>query len=91
MNLSEQLGFNLGLTWVQPVFWNASYAPVVNLSTGQPAVFTLTGDANDWASNFSTPFFSVQQGSGGWLSADPPVVGLCLVWAVCLFPLSPFR
>jgi hypothetical protein len=26
------------------------------------------GDASDWASNFSSQFFSVQQ-SGGWFSA----------------------
>ena len=31
------------------------------------------GDATDWTSNYSTPFFTVRQ-QGGWFTKEPPTV-----------------
>jgi len=42
-------------------------------TTGQPAVWQIGGDINEYQANWTCPFFSVEQG-GSWTGSEPPVV-----------------
>lgn len=46
--------------------------PIVD-ANGMPCIFTINGDATDFANNYSSQFFTVQQ-SGGWFNNEPVVV-----------------
>lgn len=46
--------------------------PIVT-TDGQPALWTIQGDVNEYEANWACPLFSVQQG-GTWTGPEPPVV-----------------
>ena len=59
--------------YVQFALLNAQTGVPVIMSDGNACVLNIPGDATDWTSNYSTPFFTVRQ-QGGWFTKEPPTV-----------------
>ena len=47
--------------------------PVINMATGEPVRFGMSGDATDWTNNYANQFFGVEQ-DGGWFTSYPPKI-----------------
>ena len=58
--------------YVQFALLNAQTGVPVIMSDGNACVLNVPGDATDWTSNYSTPFFTVRQ--QGWFTKEPPTV-----------------